>query len=103
MIHDAGAKWLSSRCESNGFWIDQEKLVVSRYLQHKIEKKQHKKGFSRDIDKKKASDTIDIKFSTLDLEGILKVVDPELFKASLFKGIGPSKAFGCGLMLVKRF
>ncbi len=45
-------------------------------------------------------------------EGILKVVDPEKFKEQIYKkynekgeyvaGIGPAKAFGCGLMLVRK-
>ncbi|MEA2080768.1 MAG: type I-E CRISPR-associated protein Cas6/Cse3/CasE [Pseudomonadota bacterium] len=43
----------------------------------------------------------EINFSTLDYSGLLTVTDPELFKAALFQGIGPAKAFGCGLLLVR--
>lgn len=35
-------------------------------------------------------------------QGILKVVDPEALVQLLQQGIGPAKAFGCGLMLVRR-
>lgn len=35
-------------------------------------------------------------------QGILKVVEPEAFVQSIQNGIGPAKAFGCGLMLVRR-
>jgi CRISPR system Cascade subunit CasE len=45
-------------------------------------------------------------------EGVLKVVDPEKFKEQVYKkynekgeyiaGLGPAKAFGCGLMLVRK-
>ncbi len=45
-------------------------------------------------------------------EGILRVVNPEKFKEQIYEkynekgeyiaGIGPAKAFGCGLMMVKR-
>jgi CRISPR system Cascade subunit CasE len=44
-------------------------------------------------------------------EGILKVIDPDKFKEQIYEkydhgkyiaGIGPAKAFGCGLMLIKR-
>jgi CRISPR system Cascade subunit CasE len=44
-------------------------------------------------------------------EGVLKVTEPEEFKEQIYEkyedqkyiaGIGPAKAFGCGLMLVKR-
>jgi len=41
-------------------------------------------------------------FSTVDFDGILEVCDPAIFIDALFKGIGPAKAFGCGLMLVRR-
>ena len=43
-----------------------------------------------------------IQFSTVDFEGILTVTDPEQFKSALFSGIGKAKAFGCGLLLVRR-
>jgi CRISPR system Cascade subunit CasE len=38
----------------------------------------------------------------LDYKGVLCVTDTELFKTTLFNGIGRSKAFGCGLMMVRR-
>ena len=31
-------------------------------------------------------------------EGILKVTDAELFRSALASGIGPAKAYGCGLL-----
>ncbi|GAB2197627.1 type I-E CRISPR-associated protein Cas6/Cse3/CasE [Sessilibacter sp. MAH4] len=40
-------------------------------------------------------------FSTVDYQGILKVTEPQAFLAQLYKGFGPSKAFGCGLMMVR--
>jgi CRISPR system Cascade subunit CasE len=40
-----------------------------------------------------------IKISTLDFQGLLEVTEPELFiQKVLYKGIGPAKAFGCGLL-----
>ena len=36
------------------------------------------------------------------IEGKLKIVDPDRFKQALLQGIGSAKAFGCGLMLVRR-
>ncbi len=38
----------------------------------------------------------------LDLEGVLEVRDPELFIKAVRQGFGRAKAFGCGLMLVRR-
>lgn len=38
----------------------------------------------------------------LDLKGILSVTDPKMFTKMLFTGLGRARAFGCGLMLVRR-
>jgi CRISPR system Cascade subunit CasE len=43
-----------------------------------------------------------IALSTLDFEGGLAVTDPERLRVVLLAGIGPAKAFGCGLLLVRR-
>lgn len=43
-----------------------------------------------------------IRFSTVDFEGLLEVVDPEAFLTAVSRGFGPQKAFGCGLMLLRR-
>jgi CRISPR system Cascade subunit CasE len=41
-------------------------------------------------------------FSSVDFAGELQITDMEKFKETLFAGIGRSKAFGCGLLLVRR-
>lgn len=41
-------------------------------------------------------------YSSVDLEGCLMVTEEDKFKSLLFHGIGKAKAFGCGLMLVRR-
>ena len=41
-------------------------------------------------------------FSSVDFEGELEVTDAPKLVEVLFTGIGPAKAFGCGLMLVRR-
>ena len=44
-----------------------------------------------------------VKFSTLEFNGILSVINADVFiEKCLFNGLGPGKAFGCGLMLVRR-
>ncbi|MCI5220551.1 MAG: type I-E CRISPR-associated protein Cas6/Cse3/CasE, partial [Candidatus Electrothrix sp. LOE2] len=43
-----------------------------------------------------------IQFSLLDLSDRLTVTDPNVFTRALFRGIGPAKGFGCGLLLVRR-
>ena len=43
-----------------------------------------------------------IQFTSVDYQGVLTVTDPDKFKATLYGGIGRSKAFGCGLMLIRQ-
>ncbi len=42
------------------------------------------------------------KLVTLSFEGVLRVQDPAQLVGLLENGIGPAKAFGCGLLLVRR-
>lgn len=87
LVQEEGANWLSVRAEKHGFAISPLQIRVDSYLQHRFLKR---KG-SRPIH-----------FSTLDFTGILTVTDPEVFIETLYKGIGPAKGFGCGMMMVKR-
>lgn len=41
-------------------------------------------------------------FGIIDLSGQLEVKDPDIFLARVARGFGRAKAFGCGLMLVRR-
>ncbi|MOA57566.1 CRISPR associated protein [compost metagenome] len=43
-----------------------------------------------------------IEFSTLDYQGMAQVADPERLGKALLEGVGHSRGFGCGLLLVKR-
>jgi CRISPR system Cascade subunit CasE len=43
-----------------------------------------------------------VRFGVLDLRGELVITDASAFVASVSAGFGRSKAFGCGLMLVRR-
>ena len=38
--------------------------------------------------------------STVLFDGLLEVTDPGLFRQAIAVGIGPGKAFGCGLMSI---
>ena len=42
-----------------------------------------------------------IQFSSVDYSGVLVVNEPTLFLQRLIQGYGKSRAFGCGLMLIK--
>lgn len=43
-----------------------------------------------------------LKFGILDISGQLEVIDPAAFLTRLAQGFGRAKAFGCGLMLIRR-
>lgn len=43
-----------------------------------------------------------IQFSSVDYEGLVEVLDPAALAGALRDGIGRAKAFGCGLLLVRR-
>ena len=42
------------------------------------------------------------RFGVIDLEGTLRLTDPTMFLARQAQGFGRAKAFGCGLMLIRR-
>lgn len=85
LIQQAGEQWLSSRQEKIGVHIDS--LVADGYRRHQSYKRSQKNP---------------IRYSTLDLQGRLTVMDSEKLLPALLHGIGPAKAFGCGLLLVRR-
>ena len=85
IAQEAGSAWLARRSMSCGFSVNPSAVRIDSYHQHKSFKSGQK-----------------IAYSTLDMNGVLTVVEPAVFMRSLKKGIGPAKAFGCGLMLVRR-
>lgn len=85
-VQEAGQKWLLKRCESMGVEINPDHILVDRYSIQEFRKPQKQRA---------------IKIATCDFEGALTIADPEKFKQVLHKGIGKSRGFGCGLMMVR--
>jgi CRISPR system Cascade subunit CasE len=86
----AGLNWLDSRAQKLGFKYSHDRVRVDGYCiqtfyRGKVEEKKNR-----------------IRFATLDFEGVCTVRDPQAMLDTLYHGIGPAKAFGCGLMLVRR-
>jgi CRISPR system Cascade subunit CasE len=93
IIDEALAKWMVKQGERHGFV-----LVADKYGQLKIQNSAYRwHALTNKADKGKKPG-----FSSVDFLGEMIVADVEKFREALFKGIGPAKAFGCGLMLVKR-
>ena len=88
LVQQSNIKWLSKRMDRNGFSFEPEQVIADGYQQHQ----------SR-ITRQKPL----IHYSTVDFQGILTVVNTDRFERALFSGIGRSKAFGCGLLLIKRY
>ncbi|MBM3518218.1 MAG: type I-E CRISPR-associated protein Cas6/Cse3/CasE [Alphaproteobacteria bacterium] len=86
-LADAGLDWLTARSARFGSAIAASACRVAGYLQHRIP---HGRGGRM------------VCFSSLDFDGVLTVIDPDLLCQALYRGIGSGKAFGCGLLLVKR-
>lgn len=80
LVQKSCIEWLQARADKNGFSI--ASANVDAYRKNKAGKR-------------------DIQFSTVNFSGELQVNNPVLFQQALFNGIGHSKAFGCGLLLVK--
>lgn len=83
LVRETCGAWLKSRAERHGFAVDEESLAVDSYQRHAEQKGR-------------------MHFSTVDFGGELTVRDPTAFGAALYDGIGHAKAFGCGLLLVRR-
>lgn len=86
LVQAACSEWFVGKGERNGFSADTEAVIATGYRTHRV----FRKGASP------------IRFSTVDLSGVLRVTDPERFGECLTSGLGPAKGFGCGLMLVRR-
>lgn len=85
LVQEAGSQWLTEQSKKHGFVLNTVK--ADSYFQHRLYKPNDKKQ---------------ICFSTIDFEGVLEVTEPEVFTKMLSQGLGKSRSFGCGLMLVKR-
>ena len=87
IIQQAGRAWLQHIAKDAGFSVDPSSVLIDHYRQHR-----HWRKRGQDCQR----------FSTLDFEGVLEVSGPSQFLDKLAMGFGSAKAFGCGLMLIRR-
>jgi len=85
LIADSCGKWFKKRVQENGFKILQ--FRADSYQQIQFNKVRGGKP---------------VRYSTVDITGVLEVIGQKLFDDVLFQGCGPEKGFGCGLMLVRK-
>jgi|SRR5699024_6424274 len=86
-MEQAAIDWLRRQADQNGFTLAGDTAAVTTYRQQEI---------------KKANSGHTVKFSSVDYQGVLQVTEPERFVSALAQGFGRAKAFGCGLMMIRR-
>lgn len=82
-MEDAAVTWLKKRGSAHGFELNS--VQATGYRWNALPEKGRNAGFS-----------------SMDYEGVLTVTEPDKLLQCLARGLGPSKAFGCGLMLIRR-
>ena len=87
IAQEAGVEWLMASQQKLGMDVTLEGLRADGY---------------RILEMPRGSGKGKVRIATLDFEGVCLVVDPDRMQKALFNGIGPAKAFGCGLLLIKR-
>jgi len=85
VLDAAGRDWLQARAERWGLSIRAESVLQNGYQQQRL----RRKGRT-------------IEYSSLDYQGLAEVTDPQRLRQALLEGVGHSKGFGCGLLLVRR-
>lgn len=83
MEQEQGQAWLEQRAEAGGFSL----LDVVVEGQHIVDMPRRGRV---------------VRIATLEYSGLLAIADPKRFDRTLTAGIGPSRAFGCGMLLVRR-
>ena len=78
--------WLNRKAEQNGFQImDVRELEQS----HSYGRRSSEKGGALHLD-------------AYHYQGTLRITDPELFRKAVREGIGPEKAYGLGMLMLKK-
>ena len=87
IVRKQGLAWLLRQGAKAGFEIRTDDVAMDGYDQHQISRPRPAPPMS---------------FSTLDFDGVLTVSDPDALLSAIARGFGAAKAYGCGLMLVRR-
>lgn len=94
VMTEAGRSWLVRQAVRQGFDLPApEAIRVEGYDQFRLPRRTSARS------RQKAQD---ICISVLDLDGVLEVGEPDRFLSAIIRGFGKARAFGCGLMLIRR-
>ena len=86
-VQQGGFAWLKRQGERAGFAVRQGQVRVDGYERHRVQRR----GGGQPMT-----------FSTLDYDGTLEVLDGDAFLKAVARGFGSARAYGCGLMLIRR-
>ena len=79
-------QWFIKQADQFGCSVNEdESFAINGYRQHVLPRKREPP----------------IKFSSVDITGIINVNEPDQLKTALFRGVGKSRGFGCGLLLIR--
>jgi len=84
-LSGASKRWLDARAGRDGYEV--KELLVRSYDTVRIGR---------------GGGAAPIRFGVLDLEGVLRVENPDLLVDAIVRGVGRAKSFGNGLMLIRR-
>ena len=87
-----GFEWLAAQGKTRGFSVDPDHVRVHDYRRHEITRT--RKG------RRGRGHSDNPLHATLDFDGVLTVTDPERFRRASPQGLGSSRTWGCGLMLI---
>lgn len=89
-MRSAAIAWLRGRAADRGFDITERDAAscMTSFMDHRFHSTRSERA---------------IRFTSVDYAGEFSVADPDRFvRRALFAGIGRARAFGCGLLLVRR-
>jgi len=86
---EAAKSWLNRQGAAHGFALNPDRFVLADYSTVAVPEKCRKRpGEAR--------------FGVFDMRGEIVVTDPGAFVSQLAAGFGRAKAYGCGLMMIRR-
>ena len=87
VVRESGFAWLAAQGQLAGFSVEEGDIItIDGYQPHQVSREGR----------------APMRFSTLDIEAVLHVRDPSVFLGAVLRGFGSAKAYGCGLMLIRR-
>ena len=95
----AARDWFVHRAERIGLVIQQRENLFTEALEPALDWE----GYTQHtLPRKGKTGKEALTFSSLEYRGLVKVTDPTKLLPAITQGLGRAKAFGCGLMLVRR-